>query len=184
MWSQSLNANVVLHGLVLREVAVRLRLVVAMGALAPLYADVVDIGLVHREVAVLLRLVVAMGKLVPRQADVVLVGLVLRDVAVRRGPMFAALVVAELPEHINIEHGGSVLLEGSLQLRLVLATELSASMPTNANAVLMSRSLFALYDQLCSGHSCQETPISCTRALCRLMLPCCFALYSHPSSGQ
>jgi len=50
---------------VLVEVAVRLGLVVAGGALLPLHADVVDVGLVQHGVAVGLRLVLGMWALLP-----------------------------------------------------------------------------------------------------------------------
>jgi len=93
-----------------------LRLVLAMGALLPLYADVVLHGLVLREVAGRLGLVVAMRALFPLYADVVFVGLVRRDVAVQLGLELAALVVIEPPEDINIVHVGSVLLDFAIPL--------------------------------------------------------------------
>ena len=182
--------DVVDVGLVLREVAILLRLVVAVGALVPLYANVVLEGLVLRDLAVRLGPVVAMGALLPLYADVVLVGLVLRYLAVRLGPVFAALVVTEPPAHIYSVHHGSVRLKVVLLLRLVLAPELSASMPSDADGMhvgsvfLDAALLLRLVRALCTGHSCQVTPTSCTSALCCLM--CCFAfvLYSLPSSGQ
>jgi len=86
------------------------------------------------EVAGMLRLVVAVGALLPLYADVVLVGLVQRDAVVRLGLVFAALVGTEPPEHINIVHHGYEPLKGALLLCLVLATKLSASMPSYADA--------------------------------------------------
>jgi len=85
--------------------------------------------------AVLLSLVVAMLALLPLKADVVLHGHVFRDVAVRLGPVFAALVVSEPPERINSMYVGSVHLEVTLLLRLVLSSKLSASLPIDADAV-------------------------------------------------
>ena len=117
------------------EVSGLLRLVVAVGALLPLYADVVLRGLVLRDLAVRLGPVVAMGALLPLDADAVLHGLVHRDLAVRLGPVFAVLVVTEPLEHINIVHGSSVMLEVDLLLHLVLAPKLSASMPSYADVV-------------------------------------------------
>ena len=72
--------------------------------------------------------------------------------AVRQGPVFAALVVTEPPAHINIVHIGSVHLEVAIQLRLVLATKLSASMPSYADVV---RVCAVLNVQPSKGQSCR-----------------------------
>ena len=194
------------------EATVLLCLVVALGALPPRYADVVFLDLVLRDLAVRLRLVVALGALIGRvlpldvlfegvvflrlvvavrallliNADDVLVGLVQRDAAVRLDPVFAALVVTEPPE--------SIACKLALCCLRVLSTFALYSHPSSVQAcqvtpmpctwtlcTLMWLSFFALYVQLGSGHSCQVTPISCTKALCCLMRLFCFALQAQGS---
>ena len=84
-----------------------------------------------------------------------LVGLVRRDAAVRLGPVFAALVVTEPPEHVNIVHHGSTRLEVVV---LLLVVAVGALLPLYADVVLVSRVLLAL---------------------CLVRLPFVFALWSQ-----